>query len=180
MQVVLRLPTTPTVQGGWTTCARVRRLSMPIACLSSAMASASHGTGHGVAVGRGRSGRRLSGVGRFFRFRPLLRLLLQQANRITQIITYGTDMGVQILNKARTVTRKPMHPIQCMVLACTHVGDRYISPPTLPWRVSVKPCGHHYRRLQPSRCASTASMPLDLDHVDLDNAARDLDVDIFR
>ena len=80
MQVVLRLPTTPTVQGGWTTCARVRRLSMPIACLSSAMASASHGTGHGVAVGRGRSGRRLSGVGRFFRFRPLLaELLLQQA-----------------------------------------------------------------------------------------------------
>ena len=72
MQVVLRLPTTPTVQGGWTTCARVRRLSMPIACLSSAMASASHGTGHGVAVGRGRSGNRLSCVGRFFRFRPLL------------------------------------------------------------------------------------------------------------
>ena len=75
MQVVLRLPTTPTVQGGWTTCARVRRLLMPIACLSSAMTSASHGTGHGVAVARrprGRSGRRLSGVGRFFRFRPLL------------------------------------------------------------------------------------------------------------
>ena len=35
MQVVLRLPTTPTVQGGWTTCARVRRLSMPTACLSA-------------------------------------------------------------------------------------------------------------------------------------------------
>ena len=75
----LRLPTTPTVQGGWTTCARVRRLPMQIACLSSAMASGSHGTGHGVAVGRGRSGRRLSGVGRFFRFRPLLsELELQQ------------------------------------------------------------------------------------------------------
>ena len=45
------------------------------------MASGSHGTGHGVAVGRGRSGRRLSGVGRFFRFRPLLaELLLQQAH----------------------------------------------------------------------------------------------------
>ena len=42
MQFVLHLPTTPTVQGGWTTCARVRRLSMPIACLSSAMAFASH------------------------------------------------------------------------------------------------------------------------------------------
>ena len=82
MQVVLRLPTTPTVQGGWTTCARVRRLSMPIACLSSAMAFASHGTGHGVAVGRGRSGNRLSCVGRFFRFRPLLSdLELQQAPR---------------------------------------------------------------------------------------------------
>ena len=70
-----------TVQGGWTTCARVRRLSMPIACLSSAMASGSHGTGHGVAVGRGRSGNRLSCVGRFFRFRPLLSdLELQQAS----------------------------------------------------------------------------------------------------
>ena len=81
-QDCLRLPTTPTVQGGWTTCARVRRLPMPIACLSSAMASGSHGTGHGVAVGRGRSGRRLSGVGRFFRFRPLLSdLELQQAPR---------------------------------------------------------------------------------------------------
>ena len=44
------------------------------------MASASHDTGHGVAVGRGRSGNRLSCVGRFFRFRPLLsELELQQA-----------------------------------------------------------------------------------------------------
>jgi len=52
MQVVLHLPTTPTVQGGWTTCARVRRLSMPIACLSSAMAFASHGTGQSAFVRR--------------------------------------------------------------------------------------------------------------------------------
>ena len=73
-QDCLRLPTTPTVQGGWTTCARVRRLSMPIACLSSAMASGSHGTGHGVAVGRGRSGRRLSGVRALFS--PFVRTFL--------------------------------------------------------------------------------------------------------
>jgi hypothetical protein len=75
--VDLRLPTTPTAQGGWTTCARVRRLSMPTACLSSAMAFASHGTGHGVAAGRGRTSRRLRGSGNrasgaFFRFGPFL------------------------------------------------------------------------------------------------------------
>jgi hypothetical protein len=102
MQVVLRLPTTPTVQGGWTTCARVRRLSMPIACLSSAMASASHGTGHGVAVGRGRSGNRLSCVGRFFRFRPLLsELELQQA------FTHTGAIWSSVCVCSRLVTPRP-------------------------------------------------------------------------
>ena len=66
------------------------------------MASASHGTGHGVAVGRGRSGNRLSCVGRFFRFRPLLsELELQQA------FTHTGAIWSSVCVCSRLVTPRP-------------------------------------------------------------------------